>query len=116
MTSQNRMGLFIRPDKYIMILLENCNIENGLIVRGYLYYVLVHRIGILFRTIQGDFLLYSYTLLTGFCDIIQFLFNTVITVTSFVWVHHCVFVISIVTCKCAISILQILWFGVCRRY
>ena len=52
---------------------------------------------------------------TGLCDIVQFLLNTVINVTSFVQGMHRVFVINIVTCKCAISILQILLFGVSHR-
>ena len=37
-------------------------------------------------------------------------------VTSFVWGHHRVFVISIVTGECAISILQKSLFGVCHRF
>ena len=36
------------------------------------------------------------------CDIGQFLINTVIVVTSFVWVQHRFFVVTIVTCECSI--------------
>ena len=50
------------------------------------------------------------------CDIIQFVINTVIIVTSFVWGHHHVFVIAIIMGECAILILQTLRFGVCHRY
>ena len=60
----------------------------------------------IFRTKQGDYL----------CDIGQFLLNIVIIVNSFVRGKHSVFVIAIVTCECAISILQQVWFGVCHRY
>ena len=40
------------------------------------------------------------------CQIFQFLLNTVIIMTSFVWGQHNVFVIAIVTCESAISILK----------
>ena len=36
------------------------------------YYGLVYCIDIIFRTIQGDCLLYSYTLLKHLCEIVQF--------------------------------------------
>ena len=61
-------------------------------------------------------LLYSYTSLKIVCGIGQFLINTVLIVTSFVWGQHCVFVIDLVTCECNILILQQLWFSVCHRY
>ena len=80
------------------------------------HYGLVYCINVIFRTIQGECLLYSYTLLTCLCEIVKFLLVTVITVTTFVWGQPHIFVIAIVTCKCAISILQILRFGVCHRY
>ena len=51
-----------------------------------------------------------------FCDIGQFLLNTVIIVTSFVLGQHHVFVIAIVTCECAILIPRKIRFGVCHRY
>ena len=44
----------------------------------------------------------------------NFLLNTVIIVTSFVWGKNCVFLISIVMGKCATLILQKLRFGVCH--
>ena len=50
------------------------------------------------------------------CEIFQFLLNTVIIVTSFVWDQHRVFVIAIVTGECAILILQKLRFGVYHCY
>ena len=34
--------------------------------------------------------------------------------TTFVWGHHCIFLIAIVACKYAILILRILWFGLCQ--
>ena len=40
------------------------------------------------------------------CEIVQFLLNAVIIVTSRVWGQHRVFVIAIVTCECALSILR----------
>ena len=36
------------------------------------------------RTIQGDCWLYNYTRLIGYCNIVQILRNTIITVTTFV--------------------------------
>ena len=50
------------------------------------------------------------------CEIVQFLLNTVIIMTSFVRGQNCVFVIAIVTCECTLLTLQKLWFGVCHRY
>ena len=47
------------------------------------------------------------------CEIVQFLIYTVIIVTSFVSGQHCVFLIVIVTCECAILILQRLQLRVC---
>ena len=64
----------------------------------------------------GWIFLQSYTLLTGLCEIVQFLLNTVITVNFFVLGQHRIFVISLVTCKSAILILQQLRFGVCDQY
>ena len=53
-------------------------------------------------------------MLKGLCEIVQFLLNAVIIVTSFVPVQHCVFVISIFMCECAVLIIQKLLFGVCH--
>ena len=50
------------------------------------------------------------------CVIVQFLLNTVIIMTSFVLGQHGVFVIAIVMCECALSILQKLRFGVCHMH
>ena len=60
------------------------------------YCGLVYCIDKILRIVQGDFFSQSYTLLEGLCEIVQFLLNTVIIVTSFVWGQHCVFVIAIV--------------------
>ena len=79
------------------------------------YCGLVYRIDKLLRRIQGDCFLQSYTSLKVLWEIVQFLINTVTIVTSFVWVQHCVFVIAIVTCECAIFIPHKLRFGVCHR-
>ena len=46
---------------------------------------MVYRTNIIFRTIQGDCLLYSYTYLNFLCDIVQCLLNTFIIETYFVW-------------------------------
>ena len=70
------------------------------------YCGLVYHIAIIFRIIQGDCFLQSSTSLKGLCDIILFLLNAVIIVTSFVQSQHCVFVNAIVTCECAILILR----------
>ena len=80
------------------------------------YWYFFYRIETILRTKQGDCLLLSYTLLKVLCEIGQFLINIVIIVTSFVSGQHRVFVIAIVTCECAISILQKIRFGVCNWY
>ena len=54
-------------------------------------------------------------MLKGFCEIIHVSLNAVIIVTYFVQSRHSVYVIFIFTGKCAILILQKLWFGVCHR-
>ena len=51
-------------------------------------------------------------MLNCLCDIVQFLLNTVIVVTSFVPVQHSVFGIAIVRGECTILILQKLLFCV----
>ena len=51
-----------------------------------------------------------------FCDTSQFLINTVIIVTSFVWGQHSAFFVAIGTYECVILILQKLWFCVWHRY
>ena len=52
----------------------------------------------------------------GLCDIILFVFNTVIIANLFVCGQHLVFVISIVTCECDLFILRKLWLRVCHHY
>ena len=55
-------------------------------------YVLLLHFGILHQyTIQdntGRLFLHSYNLLKGLCGIVHFLLNSVIIVTSFVWVQY----------------------------
>ena len=75
------------------------------------YCSLVYRIDKKVRTIQVDIFKQSYTWLKGLCEIVQFLLNTVIVVTSFVWFQHCVFVIATVMGDCTILILRTLKFG-----
>ena len=70
----------------------------------------VYHIDIIFRTIQGDYILYSYTSLKGFCDIFLYSINTVIIVTYFARGQNHVLVNAIVTGECNILILQKLWF------
>ena len=79
------------------------------------YFYLVYRIDKILRTKQGD-CFYSPSLRFFLCEIVQFLPNEFIIVTSFVQGQNCVFVIAIVTCECAIPILQKLRFGVCHWY
>ena len=69
----------------------------------------------IFRTIQGDCFLQSYTSLNSLCEIVQFLPNTVIIVTYFAQGQHRVLVITIVTGECDILIIQTLLFkGLCE--
>ena len=67
-------------------------------------------------TIQDNtgwlFLIQSYIFLTVLCEIVHSLLNTGIIVTYFFGGQHRVFVIFIVTCSCAISILRYLQLGV----
>ena len=79
------------------------------------YYDLVYRIDKILKRIQGDCFLQSYTSLKCLCEIVQFLLNTVIIVTSLVQNQHRVLVIAIVTGECAILIIQTLLFkGLCE--
>ena len=79
------------------------------------YCGLVYHINIIFKTIQGDCSLQSYTSLESFFEIFLFLLNTVIIMNYFVWSQHWVFVNAIVTGECTILILRKLRFqGLCE--
>ena len=55
-------------------------------------------------------------MLKGLCDIAQFLLNTVIIMTSFLWGQHWILDITIVAGDWNILILQKLRFGVCHCF